>query len=203
MRIVYMGTPDFAVGALEALIGADHEILAVVTQPDKRSGRKQQVSESPVKQCAGRHGLLVLQPQRARDAAFIEDLRALAPDVIVVAAPYWDLSFPAALKTYLERVVIAGITFDYSPEGIPFSLCRAKRLLYVTTAGGPIGNHNLGFEYVKALAEIFFAIPDVQCFSAEGLDIMGADVEAILARAATEIDERMGETAEGAAESAE
>ncbi len=95
MRIVYMGTPDFAVGALEALIGAGHEIPAVVTQPDKRSGRKQQVSESPVKQCAGRHGLLVLQPQRARDADFIEDLRALAPDVIVVAA--YGQILPASL----------------------------------------------------------------------------------------------------------
>ncbi len=114
-----------------------------------------------------------------------------AADVIVVAAPYWDLSFPAALKTYFERVIIVGLTFNYSPEGIPFSLCRAKRLLYVTTAGGPIGNRNLGFDYVKALAEVFFAIPDIQCFSAEGLDIMGADAEAILARAEAEIDERM------------
>ncbi len=95
MRIVYMGTPDFAVGALEALIGAGRTIAAVVTQPDKRSGRKQQVSESPVKQCAKRHGLLVLQPQRAKDAAFIEDLRTLAPDVIVVAA--YGQILPAAL----------------------------------------------------------------------------------------------------------
>lgn len=112
-------------------------------------------------------------------------------DVIVVAAPYWDLSFPASLKTYFERVLIVGLTFAYTPEGIPFSLCKAKRLIYVTTAGGPVGNRNLGFEYVKALAEVFFNIPDIQCFSAEGLDIMGADTKAILARAAAEIDERM------------
>lgn len=115
-----------------------------------------------------------------------------AADVIVTAAPYWDLSFPASLKTYFERVVIAGITFGYSPEGIPFSLCRARQLLYVTTAGGPIGNCNFGFEYVKALAETFFAIPDIRCFSAEGLDIAGAEVDVILSRAAAEIDKCMG-----------
>lgn len=114
-----------------------------------------------------------------------------AANVIVAAAPYWDLSFPAALKTYFEQVMITGITFNYSPQGIPFGLCRARRLLYVTTAGGPIGNHNLGFEYVKALAEVFFTIPDIQCFSADGLDIVGADVEAILARTIAEIDTRI------------
>ena len=111
-----------------------------------------------------------------------------AADVIVVAVPYWDLSFPAALKVYLEHVMITGVTFDYSPEGIPFGLCRAGKLIYVTTAGGPIQGANLGFDYVKALAEGFFAIRDVRCFSAEGLDIAGADVKAILARAAAEID---------------
>lgn len=101
-------------------------------------------------------------------------------DEIVIAAPYWDLLFPAVVRLYLESVTVTGLTFRYSPEGIPIGMCRAKRLIYVTTAGGPIGKNNFGFEYVKALAQNFYGISDVQCFSAEGLDIVGADVNSIM-----------------------
>ncbi len=106
-----------------------------------------------------------------------------AADEIVVAAPYWDLSFPAVLKAYFEHVTITGMTFRYSPEGIPIGLCRAKRLFYVTTAGGPIAGRNLGFDYVKALSEAFYGIPEVRCFQAENLDIQGMDADGILQQA--------------------
>ena len=59
-------------------------------------------------------------------------------DIIVIAAPYWGLSFPAVLKAYLEKICVAGLTFEYTEEGIPRSLCRAESLIYVTTAGGMI-----------------------------------------------------------------
>ena len=101
-------------------------------------------------------------------------------DVIVVAAPFWDLSFPALLKVYLENITVAGITFEYSKEGRPVSKCKAKKLCYVTTSGGYIGNNNYGFDYVKALCTNFFGIEDVVCFTAEGLDIYGADVTSIM-----------------------
>ena len=114
-----------------------------------------------------------------------------AADAIVIAAPYWDLSFPAALKVYLENVMITGVTFGYSPEGIPFGLCKARRLIYVTTAGGPIAGSDHGFGYVRSLAESFFGIPDVRRFSAEGLDIVGADVEQLLARALAQIEREL------------
>lgn len=114
-----------------------------------------------------------------------------AADRIVVAAPYWDLSFPSALKVYFEHVMISGLTFDYTPEGTPVGLCRAGELVYVTTAGGPILGENQGFGYVKTLAETFFGIPDIRCFSAEGLDIVGADVDGILARALERIDREL------------
>ena len=65
-------------------------------------------------------------------------------DEIVIAAPYWDLSFPSVLRIYLEHITITGITFQYSPEGIPEGLCRAERMIYVTTAGGPIGGRHTG-----------------------------------------------------------
>ena len=99
---------------------------------------------------------------------------------IVIAAPYWDLSFPAALKQYLEQINVTGITFKYSEEGIPIGLCRAKRLFYVTTAGGHYVPETYGFGYVKALAQGYYGIQDVRKIEAVGLDIGGADVEAIM-----------------------
>ena len=104
-------------------------------------------------------------------------------DALVVAAPYWDLMFPALLKIYFESVMVNGLTFYYTPEGRPRSLCRLRRVIYVTTAGGPIGQFNFGFDYVKALARGFFQVEDVRCLAAEGLDIAGADAEDILAEA--------------------
>ena len=112
-------------------------------------------------------------------------------DTIVVAAPYWDLMFPALLKAYLEAVTVSGVTFRYTQTGRPATLCRAKRLIYVTTAGGPIGDFDFGFQYISALAHGFFEIGDVRCFRAEGLDIVGADVDAILTQAKAEIDSNL------------
>ena len=109
-------------------------------------------------------------------------------DQIVIAAPYWDLSFPAALKQYFEQINVTGVTFRYSPEGIPQSLCRARKLFYVTTAGGRILSDAFGYGYVEALAKGFYQIPEVRCVKAEGLDIVNADVEGILRNAEAEID---------------
>ena len=109
-------------------------------------------------------------------------------DAIVIAAPYWDLAFPAKVRAYLEEVTVSGITFRYGENGIPQGLCKANRLIYVTTAGGPIfENFNFGYDYVKALAQGFYGIPDVSLVRAEGLDIRGADPEAIMVRAKMEI----------------
>ena len=80
-----MGTPDFAVPVLEALIGA-HQVIGVVTQPDKRKGRGKAVQFSPVKETALTHGIPVWQPVRVREESFLAQLEELAPDVIVVAA---------------------------------------------------------------------------------------------------------------------
>lgn len=99
---------------------------------------------------------------------------------IVIAAPYWDLSFPAMLKQYLEQINVVGITFKYSEEGIPVGLCRANRLYYVTTAGGHYVPEEFGFGYVKALAQNYYGIQDVRQISAVGLDIDKADVDAIM-----------------------
>ena len=104
-------------------------------------------------------------------------------DSIVIAAPYYDLSFPAMLKQFFEQINVLGLTFTYSESGIPTGLCKAKSLYYVTTAGGPIISDEFGFGYVKALAENFYGIEEVFQIKAEGLDIVGADTEAILEEA--------------------
>ena len=86
MRIVFMGTPDFSVPVLEALLKAGHEIAGVVTQPDKPKGRGKAVLMTPVKEKALEHGLSVYQPLKARTPQFVEILKGLKPDVMVVVA---------------------------------------------------------------------------------------------------------------------
>lgn len=91
-------------------------------------------------------------------------------DEIVIAAPYWDLSFPALLKIYFEQISATGVTFTYR-EGRPEGLCRARRLTYVTTAGGAIFA-DFGYSYVKALATSFYGIPETRAIRAENLDVL-------------------------------
>ncbi len=117
--------------------------------------------------------------------AFDDDMFALArqfagADTIVIAAPYWDLSFPAMLKQYIEVINVLGITFEYTAEGFPKGLCNADKLYYVTTAGGNYVPEEFGFGYIKALAQSFYGIKDVELIKATGLDIMGADSELIM-----------------------
>lgn len=86
MKLVFMGTPDFAATILGGLIGSGHDILAVVTQPDKKKGRNQELSCSPVKELAILHGLKVYQPLKVKDAEFLDLINELKPDAIIVAA---------------------------------------------------------------------------------------------------------------------
>jgi methionyl-tRNA formyltransferase len=86
MRIIFMGTPDFAVPTLEALVTGGHEVIAAVTQPDKPKGRGKAVLMTPVKEKALEYGIPVYQPVKAREPEFIEVLKSLEPEVIVVVA---------------------------------------------------------------------------------------------------------------------
>ena len=86
MRVVFMGTPDFSVPTLEKIIEAGHKVIGVVTQPDKAKGRGKKVLFPPVKEKALEHNLPVYQPKRAREPEFIEQMRELNPDVMVVVA---------------------------------------------------------------------------------------------------------------------
>lgn len=116
-----------------------------------------------------------------------------AADRIVIAAPFWDASFPAILKQYIEAICVVGLTFHYSPEGFPVGLCRAKELYYVTTAGGKIYDRTFGYGYIEMLAAQMFGIPNCRCFAAENLDVIGADVPAVLEAGKRKIDEYFAE----------
>ncbi len=109
-------------------------------------------------------------------------------DEIVIAAPYWDLSFPAILKEYFEQVSVCGVTFRYSQDGRVIGQCRAKTVYYVTTVGAPGLPDDFGYGYVKALCSIYYGIPETVLFQASGLDLFGADTEALLQNARIDID---------------
>lgn len=86
MKVVYMGTPDFAVGALESIIKAGHEVVLVVTQPDKPKGRGKEMQMTPVKKCALEHNIPVFQPVKIKETEAVEYLRTFEADIYVVAA---------------------------------------------------------------------------------------------------------------------
>ncbi len=108
-------------------------------------------------------------------------------DLIVVAAPFWDLSFPALLKVYIEQISVDGITFGTGEKGL-VGLCRAKDLFFITTRGGiyapgtGLEDLEMGSRYIEALC-VFFGIDRYHLIDAEGLDIVGFDMEGILAEA--------------------
>lgn len=112
-----------------------------------------------------------------------------AADEIVVAAPYWDLAFPAVLKLYLENIYVTGLVSEYTETGEPHGLCRARKLWYVTTAGGPYVP-DYSYAYIRTLARDYFGIPETELISAEMLDVQGYDAESIVANTIREIEQR-------------
>ncbi len=109
-------------------------------------------------------------------------------DLIIIVAPYWDLSFPAMLKNYIETINVNGIVFRYTDKGEVEGLCKAKKLIYITTSGGKIVSDEYGFGYIKELAQNFHGIKDVEYIKAEKLDIEESNIEEILQKAEKEAD---------------
>jgi len=103
-------------------------------------------------------------------------------DMLVFAAPYWNMSFPASLKIFFEAASVEGITYTYAEDGTPIGLCAAQDMYYVTTSGGYIGDCNFGFEYANALCRLY-GVQNTHFVSAEGLDLDGADVQGIIEQA--------------------
>lgn len=114
-----------------------------------------------------------------------------AADRIVIGAPYWDLSFPAILKQYIEKVCVLNVTFAYGEKGI-IPRCRAQRLTYLTACGGKLPELPHGAAYFQDLCKTLFGIPDFEWAGAELLDIAGNDPEALM----TEAEKRVMRLAE-------
>ena len=101
-------------------------------------------------------------------------------DAIVIAAPYWDSSFPAKLKVYIENLCVEGITFGCDERGC-FGTCKADKLVYITTRGGTYNGSpfEMGARYIEAMCD-FFGIEDFRCICADGIDSFGIDVEKVM-----------------------
>ena len=138
-----------------------------------------------------------ISPLSARDVEYRADLQTKGlfedpifnlskelaeADDIVIGAPYWDLSFPAILKVYIERCSVCDITFEYTDDARCIGKCKAASLTYITTCGGWVDGANFGYEYICGIARMF-GIPDVRFIAAEGLDVVDADIDECLAPA--------------------
>ena len=104
-------------------------------------------------------------------------------DKIVMAAPFWDLSFPALLKVYIENLCVHGITFGYGPQGL-HGICKADKLVYITTRGTFYegSDMEMGSKYIEAMCR-FWGIESYECVFAEGLDAREEPVEELMAKA--------------------
>ena len=135
MRLVYLGTPSFAVPTLERIAGAGHEVLAVFTQPDRPKGRGQKDAMSPVKEAALRLGLRVEQPERVRRPEVVEQLRVMAPEAMVVVG--YGQIIPQSILDIPPRGIInvhASLLPKYRGAApIQWAIARGERTTGVTT----------------------------------------------------------------------
>lgn len=128
----------------------------------------------------------LLKKKQYDDPMFSYAKQFAEADVIVVAAPYWDLSFPAVLKAYLETISVEGITYRHT-RGNTLGLCRAKRLVYITSAGG-IVDYDMGYNYIKVLAQSYFQIPETVCFRAEEMDFGEVSIDTVINQVKAKMD---------------
>ena len=183
ISVVFMGTPDFAVGSLTALCDSGYRISGVVTQPDRPKGRKQEICPGPVKAAALERGLYVYQPSRVRQPEAVEEIRKMAPDLIVVAAfgqliPPEVLAIPkygcinvhaSLLPAYrgaapiqhaiLDGLRETGVTIMKMNEGLDTGDILSQRVIEITgdTTGG-----SLFHEMAEAGAELLIeTIPKI------------------------------------------
>lgn len=130
-----------------------------------------------------------IEKQNYNDRIFKLSKQFAQADLIIISAPYWDGQFPAVLKTYIENIYSIGIVTKYDEYGKPQGLCKAKKLYYVTTAGGRY-NPRFSFDYIDYLVKNMFGIQETELIYAEYLDIEGNDAKKILSQAISDIDER-------------
>lgn len=164
MKVVYMGTPDFAVNTLEAIVKAGHEVALVVTQPDKAKGRGKKLQFTPVKEKALEYNLEVAQPEKVREESFMERLENIKPDIIVVVAfgqilperilnipPYGCINVHASLLpayrgaapiqwAVIDGLKETGVTTMYMEKGLDTGdiICQSSLELAKNETGGSL-----------------------------------------------------------------
>lgn len=164
MKVVYMGTPDFAVNTLEAIVKAGHEVALVVTQPDKAKGRGKKLQFTPVKEKALEYNLEVAQPEKVREESFMERLENIKPDIIVVVAfgqilperilnipPYGCINVHASLLpayrgaapiqwAVIDGLKETGVTTMYMEKGLDTGdiICQSSLELAKDETGGSL-----------------------------------------------------------------
>ncbi len=127
----------------------------------------------------------LIEDKKWDDPEFALARQFAAADRIVIAAPFWDLSFPALLKLYIENISINGILFEYGPEGMPTGLCKAERLILIGSAGGyvavtdPDVPYGIGSLYIRKLCDMY-GIKKYWVNYAQGLDIAGNDPDKLM-----------------------
>ena len=120
--------------------------------------------------------------RRAFDDDFFRHARAFQQvDLVLFAAPYWDLSFPSILKIWVENMYVRNLTFRYENDRC-IGLCRGREAVYITTSGSPIGENDWGSGYMRAVMNAL-GISNFTSLSAEGLDLEGNHADTILAEA--------------------
>ena len=107
-------------------------------------------------------------------------------DEIIIAAPYWDLSFPSILKIYFENISVGGLTFGYDNHGKIIGFGKASRLIYFSTCGGKIDRH-MGYEYVSEISKSFFGVKETYNYCIDSLDIDPSKTEELLDKGIKEI----------------
>ncbi|MBE6345142.1 MAG: ACP phosphodiesterase [Spirochaetaceae bacterium] len=108
-------------------------------------------------------------------------------DQIVISAPFWDLSFPALLKLFIENIYVTGLVTKFDINGCAKGLCKAKKLYYVATAGGKFVP-DFSYKYIESLCKDYFGIKETALFFAEMLDIEGFDAEKIIVEVENQIE---------------
>ena len=166
------------------------KLLSIIDEPYEELRLGEMTFSVVNEEYLNRRDVLIAQSD-FQDSMFDLARQFAEAETIVIAAPYWDLSFPAMLKQYLEQINVVGITFKYSKEGVPIGLCKADRLIYVSTAGGHFVPEEYGFRYIKALSQNYYGIQDVRKIEVSGLDIVGADVNAIMRDAEEDMLKRL------------
>ena len=108
---------------------------------------------------------------------YAKDLKSA--DTVVIALPFWDLSFPSVFKIYIENIYVHGLVTKFDSNGRPVGLCKANKVYYVTTSGGPY-DKRYSFDYVKDMFINYFGMKECQLIYAEMLDIVGSDPDRIV-----------------------